>query len=46
VVPPDCTASNDAQLTRQALEQMRLVTQASVVDSGQLDFAALDGGQR
>jgi nicotinamidase-related amidase len=46
VVPPDCTASNDAQLTRHALEQMRLVTQASVVESGQLDFAALDGGQR
>jgi nicotinamidase-related amidase len=45
VVPADCTASNDERLTRQALEQMELVTQASCPDSSELDFAALSGGR-
>jgi nicotinamidase-related amidase len=45
VVPSDCTASNDEQLTSLALEQMRLVTHAQTPDSSQLDFAALCRGQ-
>jgi nicotinamidase-related amidase len=46
VVPRDCTASNTQSLTDQALEQMRVVTAASIVDSLELDFAALGDAVR
>jgi len=41
VVPADCTGSNTEELTRQALEQMQLVTCACTDESSQLDFDEL-----
>jgi nicotinamidase-related amidase len=41
VVPRDCTASNSQELTDQALEQMRMVTNARTSDSLELDLSAL-----
>jgi nicotinamidase-related amidase len=41
VVPRDCTASNAQELTDQALEQMRMVTNAGTSDSLELDLSAL-----
>lgn len=41
IVPSDCTASNAPLLTSQALEQMRLATAARVVQSLDIDLAAL-----
>ena len=38
VVASDCTASNSEQLTDRALEHMRLVSNASIVSSDELDF--------
>ena len=46
VVPADCTASNDEQLTQQALQQLRLVTQASTLESSQLDWGDLCRARR
>jgi nicotinamidase-related amidase len=46
VVPTDCTASNDEQLTQQALQQMRLVTHATTLESGQLDWEELCRARR
>lgn len=40
-VPADCTASNSVELTRHALEQLRLVASANTDDASQLDWAAL-----
>jgi nicotinamidase-related amidase len=41
VVPADCGGSNTEELTRQALEQMRLVTGARIDEASQLDFEQL-----
>ena len=41
VVPADCTASNSEALTRDALEQMRVVAGARTEDSLALDLGAL-----
>jgi nicotinamidase-related amidase len=43
IVPSDCTASNSPDLTRQALEQMRLVSGASIEASKSLDLERLLG---
>jgi nicotinamidase-related amidase len=40
-VPSDCTASNSAELTAQALAQLRITTEAQVVPSAEIDLAAL-----
>lgn len=42
IVPSDCTASNSFELTRQALEHMRLVSDARIVKSHELEFMPLD----
>lgn len=44
LVPGDCTASNREELTRQALEHLRLVAEARIDDSSQLDFDELGRG--
>lgn len=41
VVPSDCVASQSAEDSERALEQMRLVLKADVLSSGQIDFEAL-----
>lgn len=41
VVPEDCTASNSEDLTRLALEQMRVVSRAITDESTALNFGAL-----
>jgi nicotinamidase-related amidase len=41
IVPSDCTACNTPELTKQALDQMRMVTAARIVESTELDFSAL-----
>lgn len=41
VVPADCTASNSPELTRQALEQMRLVSGAQTPESKDIQLAQL-----
>lgn len=43
VVPSDCTASNTDELTRHALEHMRLVSGAHIVESRSLSFEELAG---
>jgi nicotinamidase-related amidase len=40
-VPADCTASNSASLTEQALSQMRLAASAAIDESPRLDWRAL-----
>jgi nicotinamidase-related amidase len=40
VVPSDCTASNTPELTAQALQQMKLVSEASVEPSTELDLSS------
>jgi nicotinamidase-related amidase len=44
MVPADCTASNNEELTRQALAQMQLVTEADTAESAQIDFRRLCRG--
>ena len=46
VVPADCTASNSEDLTRQALEQMRLVANARTPESTELDLSQLRYAER
>lgn len=41
IVPSDCTASNSPELTLHALEQMRLVSGASIEASKSLDLERL-----
>lgn len=41
VAPPDCTASNTPELTQQALEQLRLVSGATICLGAAVDFEAL-----
>ena len=41
VVPADCTASNEAEENRYALEQMRVVLKADITPSTELDLEAL-----
>jgi nicotinamidase-related amidase len=44
-VPEDCTASNSPELTRQALEQLRVVASADTTESTHLDWGALRSNQ-
>jgi len=41
IVPSDCTASNTPELTRQALEHMRLVSGARVLEAGSIELGRL-----
>lgn len=41
IVPPDCTASNDARLNGQALTQMQTYLRAELLDSAGIDFTGL-----
>lgn len=45
-VPADCVASNSPELTKQALEQMRLVSSARVEPSTDIDFGVVARGHR
>jgi nicotinamidase-related amidase len=44
IVPADCTASNDAEDNRHALEQMATVLKADITPSTELDLEALKRG--
>jgi nicotinamidase-related amidase len=46
VVPADCTASNSESLTRDALEQMRVVANARTDESLKLDLGVLRAGPK
>jgi nicotinamidase-related amidase len=41
IVPPDCTASEEAEHNDQVLKLMQRVLKATLIPSGELDFAAI-----